>query len=79
MVRITDKSQLQAPFNMQMMLMATISVIVVIATVLVGAAIVFNQISLSLFNIFFQMMILSALLLNAIFLIRIEQKGSKSR
>jgi|GEM_PF-2035501 len=77
MVRITGKSNLENSNSMLSMLMLTISAIVVISTIFVGAAIRFNSLSIFVISVFFQMLTLGAVLLNAMFLIRIEQKGTK--
>lgn len=79
MVRITGKSDLQTSNSMLTMLMITIAVIVVISTLFVGAAIRFNNFSIFVISVFFQMLTLGAVLLNAMFLIRIEQKGTKTK
>lgn len=79
MVRITGKSTLQTPNSMLTMLMLTIAAIAVISTLFVGAAIRFNNLSIFVISMFFQMLTLGAVLLNAMFLIRIEQKGKKTK
>ncbi len=79
MVRITGKSDLQTSNSMLTMLMIAIAVIVVISTLFVGAAIRFNNFSIFVISVFFQMLTLGAVLLNAMFLIRIEQKGTKTK
>ncbi len=79
MVRITGKSELQTANSMLTMLMVTIAAIVVIATLFVGAAIHFNNLSIFVIFVFFQMLTLGAVLLNAMFLIKLEQKGVKTK
>ncbi len=79
MASITGKSKLQASASLQAMLMLTIAAVAVVAAIFSAAAIEFNKVTLSFLSVFFQIMILMALLLNAIFLVRIEQKRNINR
>ncbi|MBU4300556.1 MAG: hypothetical protein ABIF85_06625 [Nanoarchaeota archaeon] len=74
MVEITGKSKYETEDYMLTMLMMTIVSIVIIASLFVGAAIRFNNLSIFVVSVFFQMLTLGAVLLNAMFLVKIEQK-----
>ncbi len=79
MIRITNKSKLQSSDNMQAMLALALAVVIISATLIVGAAVQFNGLTLSIVSMFFQMLTLGALLLISILLVRIEQKGIKNK
>ncbi|VVB60120.1 Uncharacterised protein [uncultured archaeon] len=78
-IRITNKSKLQTSDSMQAMLAVALAVVIISATLIVGAAVQFNGLTLSIVSVFFQMLTLGALLLISIFLVRIEQKGIKNK
>ncbi len=79
MVQITGKSKLQTSDSMLSMLLTTIVVIVIAATLFLSAAIQFNDTKIVIISIFFQMLTICAVLLNAMFLIKIEQKVIKNK
>ncbi len=79
MIKITGKSQLQTPDNMQAMLGISIGVLIISATIIVGAAMQFNRLTLDVIGVFFQMLTLSSMLLASIFLVRIDQRLTKGK